>query len=46
MVLSCAAFGCENKWKLKKDLSPGEKNKFWVSIFIAVLVSSFRHCFA
>ena len=26
MVISCAAFGCENRWKLKKDLAPSEKN--------------------
>ena len=25
MVVSCAAFGCEKRWKLKKDLAPGEK---------------------
>ena len=26
MVISCAAYGCENRWRLKKDLGPGEKN--------------------
>ena len=26
MVVSCAAFGFENRWKLNKDLAPGEKN--------------------
>ena len=26
MVTSCAAFGCENRWKLKKGFAPGEKS--------------------
>ena len=26
MVISCAAFGCVNRWKLKRDLAAGERN--------------------
>ena len=26
MFICCAAFDCENRWKVKKDLAPGGKN--------------------
>ena len=26
IVISCAAFGCENRWIPKKELLPGQQN--------------------
>jgi len=37
MVVSCAAFGCENRWIPKKELLPGQKNiSFHFLLFLCI----------